>query len=118
MIATAEAAGDPVLGLTAGRTAMERVLAKAGLALKDIDLIEYMEAFAVVPALFARDFPEARTKTNVFGGHVARGHALGATGAILLSQLIDGLEQKNLRTGLVVAFAASGIGAAMIVRRV
>ncbi len=118
VIATAEAAGDPVLGLTAGRTAMERVLAKAGLTLNDIDLIEYMEAFAVVPALFVRDYPQARAKMNAHGGHVARGHALGATGAILLSTLIDGLEQKDLRTGMVVAFAASGIGAAMIVRRV
>ena len=50
-------------------------------------------------------------------GNVALGQALGATGAILLSTLIDGHEQTDLRTGLVVAFAASGIGAAMIVRR-
>jgi acetyl-CoA C-acetyltransferase/acetyl-CoA acyltransferase len=117
LVAMAEAAGDPVLGLTAGRTAMERVLAKADLALRDIDLIEYMEAFAVVPALFLRDHPEMRERTNAFGGHVARGHALGATGAILLSQLVDGMEHKDARRGMVVTFAASGIGAAMIVVR-
>ncbi len=114
VIATAEAGGDPVLGLTAGRAAMEKVLAKAGLTLKDIDIIEYMEAFAVVPALLYRDFPEARAKTNLYGGHVARGHALGATGGVLLSQLIDALEDKGAKRGMVVTFAASGIGSAMI----
>ena len=74
VIAAAEAGGDPVLGLTAGRTAMEKVLAKAGLTLKDIDVIEYMEAFTVVPALLYRDHPDVREKTNLYGGHVARGH--------------------------------------------
>jgi acetyl-CoA C-acetyltransferase/acetyl-CoA acyltransferase len=117
VIAYAEAGGDPVLSLTAGRAAMEKVLAKAGKTLRDIDLIEYMEAFAVVPALFYRDCPEARDKVNIYGGHVARGHALGATGAILLSQLVDGLEQTGKRIGMVVSFAASGIGSALIVER-
>ncbi|MBL8642458.1 MAG: acetyl-CoA C-acyltransferase [Rhodospirillaceae bacterium] len=117
VVAYAESGGDPVLGLTAGRAAMEKVLKKAGRTLDDIDLIEYMEAFAVVPALFYRDYPKARDKVNPYGGHVARGHALGATGAILLSQLLDGLEHKNVRTGMVVAFAASGVGSAMIIER-
>jgi len=117
IVAMAEAGGDPVLSLTAGRTAMDKVLKKAGLTLNDIDLIEYMEAFAVVPALFYRDHPHVRDKVNVFGGHVARGHALGATGAILLSVLLDALEQKNASTGMVVSFAASGIGSAIIIQR-
>lgn len=117
IVAYAEAGGDPVIGLLAGRAAMEKALAKAGLKLTDIDLIEYMEAFAVTPALFYRDHPEVRDKVNVYGGHVARGHALGATGAILLSVLLDALEQKDKELGLIVAFAASGIGSAMIVKR-
>lgn len=117
VVAYAEAGGDPVLSLTAGRAAMEKVLKKAGKTLDDIELIEYMEAFAVVPALFYRDYPAHREKVNIFGGHVARGHALGATGAILLSQLLDGLEYTGKRIGMVVAFAASGIGSAMIVER-
>lgn len=118
VIAAAEAGGDPVLGLTAGRTAMDKVLTKAGLTLKDIDVIEYMEAFSVVPALLYRDHPDVREKTNLYGGHVARGHALGATGGVLLSQLIDALETQGAKRGMVVTFAASGIGSAMIIERV
>ncbi|GAB4148092.1 MAG: acetyl-CoA C-acetyltransferase [Sphingomonadales bacterium] len=117
ILAYAEASGDPVLSLTAGRTAMHRALEKAGLALGDIDLIEYMEAFAVVPALFERDCKVDPGKVNVFGGHIARGHALGASGAILLSTLIDAMEAKDAETGLLVTFAASGIGSAIILRR-
>lgn len=117
IVAAAEAGGDPVLGLTAGRAAMDKVLGRAGLTLDDMDIIEYMEAFAVVPALFYRDYPGAREKTNIFGGHVARGHALGATGAILLSVLIDALEQQHKQRGLLVTFAASGVGSAMIIER-
>lgn len=117
ILTTAEAGGDPVLSLTAGRTAMDRALKKAGMTLDDVDVIEYMEAFAVVPALFYREYSQHRDKVNVFGGHIARGHALGATGAILLSSLLDAMEQKNSSVGMVVAFAASGIGSAIIIQR-
>lgn len=117
VVAYAEAGGDPVLSLTAGTTAMDRVLDKTKLKLSDMGLIEYMEAFAVVPALFYRRHPELRDRVNVFGGHVAKGHALGATGAILTSSLIDAMEQKNVERGLVVSFAASGIGSAMVLER-
>lgn len=117
IVATAEAGGDPVLSLTAGRTAMENVLKKAGMTLDDVDVIEYMEAFAVVPALFYRNHAKHRGKVNIFGGHVARGHALGATGAILLSTLLDAMDQKDANVGMVVAFAASGIGSAILLQR-
>ena len=117
IVASAEAGGDPVLSLTAGRTAMEKALAKAKMSLQDIGVIEYMEAFSVVPALFRRDHPDVQDKVNIFGGHVARGHALGATGAILTSALLDAMEYKNVATGMVVAFAASGIGSAIILQR-
>ncbi|MCB2107854.1 MAG: acetyl-CoA C-acyltransferase [Rhodobacteraceae bacterium] len=118
VVAYAEAGGDPVLSLTAGAEAMDRVLKKAGMEISDLDVIEYMEAFAVVPALFRRRFPAVQDKVNVFGGHIARGHALGATGAILTSALIDAMEQKDAQLGMVVCFAASGIGSAMILERV
>ncbi len=116
--AHAEAGGDPVLGLTAGRTAMARVLAASGLSLGEIDVIEYMEAFAVVPALFLRDCDVEPERVNMLGGHVAKGHPLGASGAILLSTLLDAMEARGARTGLVVAAAASGIGSAMLLERV
>jgi acetyl-CoA C-acetyltransferase len=117
IVATAEAGGDPVLSLTAGQTAMDKALRKVGMTLDDVDVIEYMEAFAVVPALFYRQYPQHRDKVNVFGGHIARGHALGATGAILLCSLLDAMEQKDASIGMVVAFAASGIGSAIIIQR-
>jgi acetyl-CoA C-acetyltransferase/acetyl-CoA acyltransferase len=113
----AEAGGDAVLSLTAGVAAMDRVMARTGMALSDMAVIEYMEAFAVVPALFHRRHPELRDRVNVFGGHVAKGHALGATGAILVSSLVDAMEDRDAEFGLVVAFAASGIGSAMILQR-
>lgn len=116
--AHAEAGGDSVIGLTAGRTAMERALAAAGLGLGDIDVIEYMEAFAVVPALFLRDCEVDPERVNVFGGHVAKGHPLGASGAILLSTLLDAMDARGARTGLLVTAAASGIGSAMVLERV
>ncbi|MDX2142074.1 MAG: acetyl-CoA C-acyltransferase [Rhodospirillaceae bacterium] len=117
IVAMAEAGGDPVLSLTAGRAAMDKVLQRARMTLSDIGVIEYMEAFAVVPALFYRDHAAHADKVNVFGGHVARGHALGATGAILLSSLLDVMEHKGVALGMVVAFAASGIGSAVILQR-
>ena len=118
VLAHAEAGGDPVLGLTGGRRAMQRALARAGMTLDDIDVIEYMEAFAVVPALFLRDAAVDAQKVNIFGGHVAKGHPLGASGAILLSTLLDAMDAKDAETGLLVTFAASGIGSAMVLRRV
>jgi len=118
VLAHAESGGDPVLGLTAGRHAMQRALDRAGMTLDDIDVIEYMEAFAVVPALFMRDTAVDAQKVNIFGGHVAKGHPLGASGAILLSTLLDAMDARQAGTGLLVTSAASGIGSAMVLGRV
>lgn len=118
VLAHAEAGGDPVLGLTAGETAMHHALRRAGLALDDIDVIEYMESFAVVPALFLRDAHVDPEKVNIFGGHIAKGHPLGASGAILLSTLLDAMDAKDAQTGLLVTSAASGIGSAMVLCRI
>lgn len=118
VLAWVEAGGDPAASLTAGFTAMERVLNKVGLTLADMDRIEFMEAFAVVIAKFLREHPEHADRTNVGGGHLAKGHPMGATGAILLSSLLDALEACKGRYGLVVASGAQGIGSAMIVERI
>ncbi|WP_309645199.1 acyl-CoA thiolase [Phenylobacterium sp.] len=118
ILAYAEAGGDPHAGLLAGFTAMDKVLAQAGLELGDMDRIEFMEAFAVTIAKFLRDRPVDPDKLNVGGGHLAKGHPMGATGAILLSSLLDALDACDGRLGLVVASAAGGIGAAMVVERI
>lgn len=117
IIGYAESGGDARLSLTAGFEAMDKVLARTGLTLADIDRIEFMEAFAVVIARFLRDYPVDPERVNVAGGHLAKGHPLGATGAILLSALLDTLDACDGRYGLVVVTGASGVGAAMIVER-
>ncbi|MGB7905957.1 MAG: thiolase family protein, partial [Steroidobacteraceae bacterium] len=113
----AESGGDPHASLLAGFTAMARVLERTGLTLADMDRIEFMEAFAVTIAKFLRDYPVDPGKVNVAGGHIARGHPMGASGAILVSTLLDVLDASNGRLGLVVCSGAAGVGAAMVVER-
>jgi acetyl-CoA C-acetyltransferase len=96
---------------------MERVLDRARLTLSDLDRIEFMEAFGVTIVKFMRDFKADPAKVNVGGGHMAKGHPMGATGAILLSSLLDALDAGGGKYGLVVAAGASGVGSAMIVER-
>jgi acetyl-CoA C-acetyltransferase/acetyl-CoA acyltransferase len=117
IVAYAEAGGDPAASLTAGFTAMDRALAKAGLTLDDMDRIEFMEAFAVTIVKFMRERTVDPAKVNVGGGHMAKGHPMGATGAILLSSLLDALDACEGRYGIVVAHGAQGVGSAMIVER-
>lgn len=116
-LAYAESGGDPETSLTAGFAAMDKVLARAGLSLDQIDRIEFMEAFAVTIAKFLRDRQPDPARVNVGGGHLAKGHPMGASGAILTSTLLDTLDAANASLGLVVTTGATGIGAAMIVER-
>jgi len=117
VLAYAEAGGDPHASLLAGMTAMHRALQQAGLSLDHMDRIEFMESFAVTMAIFLRDHVVDLEKVNVAGGHMAKGHPMGASGAILLSSLLDNLDQCGGRYGLVVCTGAGGVGAAMIVER-
>lgn len=117
ILAFAESGGDPEASLTAGFAAMGKVLARAGLSLADMDRIEFMEAFAVTIAKFLRDYPVDPDRVNVGGGHIAKGHPMGASGAILASTLLDCLHACGGNLGLVVLSGASGVGAAMIVER-
>lgn len=117
VIAFAESGGDPAASLTAGFAAMDRALTRAGLALADMDRIEFMEAFAVTIAKFLRDRDADPARVNVSGGHLAKGHPMGASGAILTSTLLDALDASGGRYGLVVLTGAMGVGAAMIVER-
>lgn len=117
IVAYAESGGDPQASLLAGFRAMERALRGAALSLADMDRVEFMEAFGVTIARFLRDYPVDPAKVNVAGGHIARGHPMGASGAILLSTLLDVLDACDGRFGLVACSGASGVGAAMIVER-
>jgi acetyl-CoA C-acetyltransferase/acetyl-CoA acyltransferase len=117
VLAYSEAGGDPHASLLAGMTAMHRALEQAGLTLDQMDRIEFMESFAVTMAIFLRDHAVDLAKVNVAGGHMAKGHPMGASGAILLSSLLDNLDQCGGRHGIVVCTGAGGVGASMIVER-
>jgi acetyl-CoA C-acetyltransferase/acetyl-CoA acyltransferase len=117
ILAYAESGGDPHASLLAGMSAMHLALERAGLSLNDMDRIEFMESFAVTLAIFLRDHTVHLDKVNVAGGHMAKGHPMGASGAILLSTLLDTLDACAGRYGLVVCTGAGGVGAAMVVER-
>jgi len=116
--AVATAGDSPELMLNAPGPAARKALAKAGMSLKDIDLFEINEAFAVVPLKFMRDLDIDPAIVNVNGGAIALGHPIGATGAIILGTLLDELERRDLATGLVTLCAAGGMAPAMIIERI
>ena len=117
-MATANVGDCPTLMLNAPVPAARKVLDRAGLTLNDIDLFEVNEAFAVVAEKFIRDLDLDRDRVNVNGGAIALGHPIGATGAILIGTMIDELERRQLRRGLVTMCAAGGMAPAVIIERV
>ncbi len=117
VVAMANMGDCPTLMLNAPVPAAQKVLAKAGLKLEDIDLFEINEAFAVVAEKFIRDLKLDRSKVNVNGGAMALGHPIGATGSILIGTLLDELERRDLRRGLVTMCAAGGMAPAIIIER-
>lgn len=118
IVATANIGDCPTLMLNAPVPAAKKVLAKAGLTPDDIDLWEINEAFAVVAEKFIRDLKLDRAKVNVNGGACALGHPIGATGSILIGTVLDELERRGLRRGLVTMCAAGGMAPAIIIERV
>lgn len=118
IVAMANIGDDPTLMLNAPVPAARKVLEKAGLTKDDIDLWEINEAFAVVAAKFIRDLDLDTSKVNVNGGSIALGHPIGATGAILVGTILDELERRNLKRGLVTMCAAGGMAPAIIIERV
>jgi acetyl-CoA C-acetyltransferase len=118
VVAMANVGDCPTLMLNAPVPAARKVLAKAGLTVDDIDLFEINEAFAVVSEKFIRDMKLNRDKVNVNGGSIALGHPIGATGSILIGTLLDELERRDLKRGLVTMCAAGGMAPAIIIERV
>ncbi len=118
VLAYANVGDSPTLMLNAPVPAALKVLAKAGLTVDDIDLFEINEAFAVVTEKFIRDLKLDRDRVNVNGGAMALGHPIGATGAILISTVLDELERRGLKRGLVTMCAAGGMAPAIIIERI
>jgi acetyl-CoA C-acetyltransferase len=96
----------------------KKVLHRARMTLRDIDLFEVNEAFAAVVLRYLQAFELDPEKVNVNGGAIAMGHPLGATGAMLLGIAIDELERRNLQTALVTLCIGAGMGTATIIERV
>lgn len=93
-------AGDPVIMLEEPIFATQRALKKAGLSLKDIDLFEVNEAFASVPLAWIKALQVDPAQVNKYGGAIALGHPLGASGTKLMSTLLHGLQREKKKYGL------------------
>jgi acetyl-CoA C-acetyltransferase len=117
VVAMANQGDCPTLMLNAPVPAIKKVLAKAGLTLDDIDLFEINEAFAVVVEKAIRDLGLDRDKVNVNGGAIALGHPIGATGSMLIGTMVDELERRGAKRGLVTMCAGGGMAPAIIVER-
>ena len=117
IIGQAVVGSDPVLMLTGPMTATPKVLKKAGVELKDIDLIEINEAFASVILAWKREVHPDMAKVNVNGGAIALGHPLGATGARLMTTLLHELERTGGRYGMQVMCCGGGLGTATVIER-
>lgn len=118
IVAQVAVGDDPVIALTAPIPATRRILAKAGLTLDDMDLIEINEAFASVVLAWAHEIQPDMERVNVNGGAIALGHPLGASGARLMTTLLHELERRQGRYGLQTMCCFGGLGVATIIERV
>jgi acetyl-CoA C-acetyltransferase len=109
---------DPVLMLTAPIAATEHALRRAGLSLADIDVIEINEAFAPVVLAWQRETGADLDRVNAWGGAIALGHPLGATGARLMTTLLHGLERTGGRLGLQTMCEGGGQANVTIIERI
>ena len=114
----AVAGDDPIFMLTGIIPATQKVLAKAGLGIDDIDAFEVNEAFASVVLAWQHETGADLSKVNVNGGAISIGHPLGASGARLTTTLLSVLEQRGGRYGLQVMCEAGGLANATIIERI
>ncbi|MES2258378.1 MAG: thiolase family protein [Pseudomonadota bacterium] len=109
---------DPVMQLTGVIPATRLALERAGLAIADLDWIEVNEAFASVVLAWAREFRPDMDKVNPWGGAIAHGHPLGASGAGLMAKMLCGLETTGGTLGLQVMCIGHGMATATIIERI
>ena len=108
---------DPVMMLEGPIPASLKALEKAGLGIDDIDLYEVNEAFGSVPLAWAKALNASQDRLNVNGGAQALGHPLGGTGAKLMTTLVNELERRSARYGLIAICEGGGTANAMIIER-
>ena len=109
---------EPAIMLTGPVDVTEKLLKKARMSIKDIDLFELNEAFASVVLRYMQAFDIPHDRINVNGGAIAMGHPLGATGAMIFGTVLDELERRDLNTALVTLCIGAGMGTATIIERV
>ena len=117
IVAAAVLATDPVIMLTGPGPAARKCLERAGLEVSDIDLWEINEAFASVALRYMKDLGIGPEITNVNGGAIALGHPLGATGAMLISTVLDELEHRGGRYGMISLCVGGGMGISTLIER-
>ncbi len=118
ILSTAVLANCPIIMLTGPGPAAKKALDKAGLKASDIDLWEINEAFASVAMRYMKDLDISHEVTNVNGGAIAMGHPLGATGAMLVSTMLDELERRGLKRAMLSLCVGGGMGISTIIERV
>ncbi|GAA3715272.1 acetyl-CoA C-acetyltransferase [Streptomyces tremellae] len=118
IVSAAVTGSEPTIMLTGPAPASRKALARAGLTIGDIDLVEINEAFAAVVLHYVDEMGLDLDRVNVNGGAIALGHPLGATGAMILGTLVDELERRDLRYGLATLCVGGGMGVATVVERV
>jgi acetyl-CoA acyltransferase len=118
IVARAVVGSDPELMLTGPIPATRKALDMAGLGVEDIDAFEINEAFACVPLAWAREIQPPIERLNIQGGAIAHGHPLGATGAVLMTKLVNILERTGGRYGLQSMCIGFGMATATIIERV
>ncbi|MEI2384233.1 acetyl-CoA C-acetyltransferase [Breoghania sp. JC706] len=116
--AFANIGSDPALMLTGPVDVTEKLLKRAKMSVKDIDLFEINEAFASVVLRYRQALDLDEDIVNVNGGAIAMGHPLGATGAMILGTVLDELERRDLNVALVTLCIGAGMGTATIIERV
>ncbi len=109
---------DPTMQLTGVIPATQMALKRAGLTMQDLDWIEINEAFASVVLGWAKELRADLTKVNPWGGAIAHGHPLGATGGGLMSKMLAGLQATDGQFGLQVMCIGHGQATATIIERV
>lgn len=117
VVASASASDDPLQVLSGCVVAAQKLLDQQGLGADDVDLFELHEAFAATVVKCQKDLGISEDKLNVNGGVIALGHPLGATGAIMAGVLLDEMERRDVRRGLVAASGAGGSGSALLIER-
>jgi acetyl-CoA C-acetyltransferase len=117
ILGLADIGSDRMLALTGTVDAARLALQRAGLRPADIDLFEINEGFAAMALHFMDDMQVGADRVNVNGGAIAIGHAMGCTGAALVSVLIDELERREQRYGCIAICGAAGVASAMVIER-